>query len=78
MDSAQRDCRKIPGSKNVQKNLPQQAKKLPRCCAEHQKTRRFQRFRPTFQKLFLESDFFDSLRYAPTGYAGAGVDNAWE
>jgi hypothetical protein len=24
------------GSKNVQKNLPQQAKKLPKCCGEHQ------------------------------------------
>jgi hypothetical protein len=26
--AAQRDCRKTPGSKNVQKNLPQQAKKI--------------------------------------------------
>jgi hypothetical protein len=29
---AQRDCRKTPGSKNVQKNLPQQAKKQPKYC----------------------------------------------
>jgi hypothetical protein len=30
--AAQRDCRKTPGSKNVQKNLPQQAKKQPKYC----------------------------------------------
>jgi hypothetical protein len=34
---------------------------LPKCCAEHQKPDAFQRFRPTFQKLFLKSDFFDSF-----------------
>jgi hypothetical protein len=28
----QRDCRKILGSKNVYKNLPQQAEKFPKCC----------------------------------------------
>jgi len=31
-EAAQRDCRKTPGSKNVQKNLPQQAKKQPKYC----------------------------------------------
>jgi hypothetical protein len=36
-DAAQRDCRKNLSSKNVQKNLPQQAQKLSKCCAEHQK-----------------------------------------
>jgi len=44
---------------------------LPKCCAEHQKPGTFQRFSPTFQKLFLKSDLFDSLnglRYAPSGY----------
>jgi hypothetical protein len=43
---------------------------LPKCCAEHQKPDAFQRFRPTFQKLFLKSDFFDSfngLRYQRVG-----------
>ena len=34
---------------------------LPKCCAEHQKPDAFQRFSPTFQKLFLKRDFFDSL-----------------
>jgi hypothetical protein len=34
---------------------------LPKCCAEHQKPDAFQRFCPTFQKLFLKSDFFDSF-----------------
>jgi hypothetical protein len=47
--------------KNVHKNLPQQAEKLPKCCAEEQKPDAFQRIRPTFQKLFLKSDFFDSF-----------------
>jgi hypothetical protein len=46
---------------------------LPKCCAEHQKPDAFQRFRPTFQKLFLKSDFFDSfngLRYWQVGGRG--------
>jgi hypothetical protein len=30
VEAAERDCRKTPGSKNVQKNLPQQAKKQPK------------------------------------------------
>jgi len=30
--AAERDCRKTPGSNNVHKNLPQQAKKLPKRC----------------------------------------------
>jgi hypothetical protein len=34
---------------------------LPKCCAEHQKPDAFQRFCPTFQKLFLKRDLFDSL-----------------
>ena len=34
---------------------------LPKCCAEHQKPGTFQRFSPTFQKLFLKRDLFDSL-----------------
>jgi hypothetical protein len=34
---------------------------LPKCCAEHQKPDAFQRFCPTFQKLFLKRDFFDSF-----------------
>jgi len=52
---------------------------LPKCCAEHQKPDAFQRFCPTFQKLFLKGDFFDSLngsRYAPSGYWREGQDNA--
>ena len=60
-NEAQRDCRKTPGSKNVHKNLPQLAKNSPKCCAEHQKQANFQRFSPTFQKLFLKRDLFDSL-----------------
>src|SRR5574339_468073 len=48
--AAQRDCRKTPGSKNVHKNLPHQAKKLPKCCAEHQKPDAFQRFCPPFRQ----------------------------
>ena len=42
-----------------------------------QKADVFQRFSPTFQKLFLKSDLFDSfngLRY----WRWAGVDSAWE
>jgi hypothetical protein len=45
---------------------------LPKCCAEHQKAGTFQRFSPTFQKLFLKRDLFDSLngsRY-PLGVGG--------
>jgi hypothetical protein len=34
---------------------------LPKCCAEQQKPGTFQRFSPTFQKLFLKRDLFDSL-----------------
>jgi hypothetical protein len=34
---------------------------LPKCCAEHQKPDAFQRFCPTFQKLFLKRDLFDSF-----------------
>jgi hypothetical protein len=49
-EAAQRDCRKTAGSKNVHKNLPQQAGKLPKCCVERQKPDAFQRFSPTFQK----------------------------
>jgi hypothetical protein len=43
---------------------------LPECCAEHQKPDAFQRFCPTFQRLFLKRDFFDSfngLRYPLVG-----------
>jgi len=42
----------------------------PKCCAEHQKPDAFQGFCPTFQKLFLKSDLFDSfngLRYRRLG-----------
>jgi hypothetical protein len=48
--ATQRDCRKIPGLKNVHKNLPQQAEKLSKCCTEEQKPDAFQRICPTFQK----------------------------
>jgi len=34
---------------------------LPKCCAGHQKTGTFQHFSPTFQKLFLKRDLFDSF-----------------
>lgn len=54
------------------KNLPQQAEKLPKYCAEEQKPGAFQRICPTFQKLFLKSYFFDSfngLRYLRVGGA---------
>jgi len=34
---------------------------LPKCCVEYQKPGTFQRFSPTFQKLFLKRDLFDSL-----------------
>jgi len=61
MKATQRDCRKTSCLKNPQKNLPQQARKSPKCCAEGEKTGVFQWFLPTFQKLFLKSDFFDSL-----------------
>jgi hypothetical protein len=47
--------------KNVHKNLPQQAEKLPKCCAEEQKPGAFQRICPIFEKLFLKNDFFDSF-----------------
>ena len=69
-NQAQRDCRKTPGSNNVHKNLSQLAKYSPKYCAEHQKPDAFQRFSPTFQKLFLGSDLFDSfngLRYPRWG-----------
>jgi hypothetical protein len=52
---------------------------LPKCCAEHQKPDAFQGFCPTFQKLFLKRDLFDSfngLRYAPSGYWWVGRDHA--
>lgn len=52
---------KNPGLKNVRGNLLQQAEKMPKCCAEEQKPGAFQRICPTFQKLFLKSDFFDSF-----------------
>ena len=45
---------------------------LPKCCAEHQKPDAFQRFSPTFQKLFLKRDLFESFnggRY-PLGVGG--------
>ena len=48
---------------------------LPKCCAEHQKPGTFQRFSPTFQKLFLKRDLFDSLnglRYPQVGGCGQG------
>jgi hypothetical protein len=60
---------------------------MPKCCAEHQILNDFQRFSPTFQKLFLKGDFFDSfngLRHRPRGGSewgtgtSAGVDSAWE
>jgi hypothetical protein len=46
---------------------------LPKCRAEHQKAGTFQRFSPTFQKLFLKRDLFDSLnglRYPQVGGLG--------
>ena len=50
--AAERDCRKNPCSKNVQKNLPQQAKKLPKSCQNVVRNTKkpdvFQRFCPTF------------------------------
>jgi len=49
---------------------------LPKCCAEHQKPGTFQRFSPTFQKLFLKRDLFDSLnglRYLRWGGDGEAV-----
>jgi hypothetical protein len=62
--------------KMFKKNLPQQAKKLPKCCAEHQRPDAFQRFCPSFQKLFLKRDFFDSFngsRYLRWGGDGEVV-----
>lgn len=44
------------------------ARILPKYCAEHKKMYEFHRFRPTFQKLILKNDFFDSfngLTYLP-------------
>ena len=60
---------------------------LPKCCAEHQKPGTFQRFSPTFQKLFLKSDLFDSLNglrsrwtlpKAPLGGKGTGRGAPWQ
>jgi hypothetical protein len=54
----------------ISHNRLKNAKMLPKCCAEHQKPDVFQRFCPTFQKLFLKRDFFDSfngLRYRRLG-----------
>jgi hypothetical protein len=68
--AAQRDCQKTPSLKNVHKNLPHHALKSPKCCSEHKEPGTFWRFSPTFQKLFLKRDFFDSLnglRYPRVG-----------
>jgi len=55
--TAQRDCRKTPGSKNVQKNLPQQAKKMPKYSqnvVRNTKTRCFSAFLSHFPKIIFE------------------------
>ena len=63
-------------------NRLKNSQNIAKSCAEHQKPDAFQRFSPTFQKLFLKSDFFDSLnglRHRPrgrsprVGYAPSGV-----
>jgi hypothetical protein len=59
--AAQRDCQKTPSLKNVHKNLPHHALKSPKCCSEHKEPGTFWRFSPTFKKLLLKRDFFDSL-----------------
>jgi hypothetical protein len=63
--SAQRDCRKTPGPKNVHKNLPQQAEKLPKGCQNVLRNIKnkalFNVSLPLFKDQFLKRDFFDSF-----------------
>jgi hypothetical protein len=63
--AAQRDCRKTLGSKNVHKNLPQQAEKMPKSYQNVVRITKNQSFIgvsfPLFKGQFLKRDFFDSL-----------------
>jgi hypothetical protein len=63
--AAQRDCRKTPGPKNVHKNLPQQAKKMPKCYQNVVRNTKnkalFSVFLPLSNDQFLKVDFFDSF-----------------
>ena len=91
MATAQRDCRKNLGSKNVQKNFPQQAKKgqnISDLLCGTPKSRGFSAFPSHCSKIIFERGLFRQFqRFAfaehpaccPRGTgAGVGVDNAWE
>jgi hypothetical protein len=92
-EAAQRDCRKTPGSKNVQKNLPQQAKKQPKYCQNVVRNTKNQTLfsvsLPLFKNNFGKVTFstVSTVCVSParreaavlrgTG-AAAGVDSVWE
>jgi hypothetical protein len=67
-NEAQRDCRKTPGSKNVHKNLPQQAKKcqnVAQMLCGTPKTRHFSAFLSHFSKIIFEKRLIrQSQRFA--------------
>jgi hypothetical protein len=73
MTSAQRDCRKTPGSKNVQKNLPQQAKKQPKYCQNVVRNTKNQTLFSDYLPLFKNN--FGKVTYS-TCVTGAGADGA--
>jgi hypothetical protein len=64
-EAAQRDCRKTPGPKNVHKNLPQQAEKMPKCCQNVLRNIKIKALfyvgLPLFNDLCLNSDFCDGI-----------------